>query len=445
MYRSFRQYIKQHHLVETASTVLLAVSGGVDSVVMAALFHRAQIPFAMAHVNFKLRGKESEEDARFVKQLARKFKVPFHYKEIPLKGKQASGASVQMLAREKRYAWFEGLLVDNGYAHVATAHHLDDQVETVLINMVRGTGLAGLRGMLPQQGARIHPLLFATREEIRSYAASQKLSYREDSSNASRKYTRNRMRLDVVPVLRQINPSLEKTMEANVARWADAEAIVNSALVMFRDEILEDKGTHLEIPRWCLSPQPGLQLLLSEVLKDYGFHEDVAASILQETGKTGKEFFSGTHRLTVGSSVIYIRKRSPKKKDDTPPSWKWNLSKATLRINRGIFTRKILNKPPAKWPKDPAIACLDADTCGQVLTVRYWKKGDTFRPLGLKGSKKLSDFFTDIKMDRAAREEVPLILSGNKVVWIAGCRVDERFKVKPGTKRVLQLSWKMDL
>ncbi|MCB0396353.1 MAG: tRNA lysidine(34) synthetase TilS [Flavobacteriales bacterium] len=439
MLNAFKKFIKSQNLLDDKRHCLIAVSGGVDSVVLTDLMHRAGIPFAMAHMNFKLRGRDSEEDMRFVKALAKKYKVPCHIKEHALKQKGNKGGSVQMAARDARYEWFRELAGKHHYDRIATAHHQDDQLETVLLNLTKGTGLAGLHGILPHHDHLIRPLLFASRKDIEKYARQRKLKFREDASNLDKKYQRNLIRHDVIPALRKINPSVEQTMASNIERFRQAEAIVKDTLRVFREEVLkQDREDHF-IERWCLTPRPGLALMMAEVLKPFGFGEDEATYLIgKEKLRTGHTLTSASHQLVVGHDRIVIRKKETDKKATSD----WSFEGKTCETPVGRLLMNRLKKPPANLKTQRHFIYVDEDQLNGHLHIRYWKKGDAFKPLGMKGKKKLSDFFTEQKVHRLDRDRIPLLFAGNKLIWVIGYRMADHVKVTGKTTGVIRFTWK---
>lgn len=443
----FLAFINEHRLAQAADRTLLAVSGGLDSVVMAALFQRTNQPFAIAHVNFSLRGAESDADAFFVKNIAGQYGVPYYETRFDTATVAAEqGVSIQMAARELRYGWFAELLREHGYPAVATAHHQNDVLETILLNLTRGTGLAGLHGILPRQGDIIRPLLFATRDELADYAQTHGLTWREDSSNADDKYARNRIRHHVVPVLTDLNPNLlRETLPRTVERLRSAEALVRAELDCSWRAVAEERNGSIWLPtdRLLALTEPAFRL--AEWLHPYGFVPDqITAMLASLTRPTGQAFTSATHRVThdrlpTGQTGLLLEPLpAPNDYEITLTDWPDAPvivpGVGTLRFER--FDKPADFRPPA----DPTVACFDADRLTFPLTIRPWRQGDRFRPLGLTGTKLVSDLLNEQKLSRTEREQTALLLSGDQIAWVIGRRIGHGFRIREKTKRVVHLN-----
>ncbi|SFF04908.1 tRNA lysidine(34) synthetase TilS [Spirosoma endophyticum] len=444
--RDFLGFINDRKLFKPTDCVLLAVSGGIDSIVMAELFHRLGQLFAIAHVNFGLRGPESETDALFVKNKAEAYGVPFHLTQFDTTEFAAErGISIQMAARDLRYAWFAQLVAEHHYVGVATAHHQNDVLETILFNLTRGTGLAGLHGIAASQNGIIRPLLFATRASIATYADERKLAYREDSSNANDKYARNRLRHHVVPVLVDLNPGLWQTLPRTVERLRAADVLVRLELDRSWQEIAEPIGGETFLPIEKLVALPELPFRLGEWLKPFGFTSDQAVQLVASlTQEIGQRFESPTHRiiherLSSGATGLLLEELS------AAPDYEIKLTdwpKVPLDVT-GQFTVTMdrFHKPENFRPDtNPKVACLDADRLVFPLTIRPWRQGDRFRPLGLNGHKLVSDLLNDLKLSRSEREQTCVLLSGEQIAWVISRRIDHRFRVTNETKSVVTLS-----
>lgn len=445
--RDFLGFINDKLLFGPTDRVLLAVSGGLDSVVMAALFHRTGLRFAIAHVNFGLRDDESDGDALFVQNIADHYGVPFHLTRFDTTAFAAGrGISIQMAARELRYNWFDQLIREHGYAGVATAHHQNDVLETMLLNLTRGTGLAGFHGIAARQGAVIRPLLFATRAQLAHYAETTGLVYREDRSNADDKYARNRIRHQVVPVLTDLNPGLWQTLPRTIDRLRAAETIVRAELDRRWQQLAEPTDTGVFLPVDVLRATPELAFSLAEWIKPFGFSDGQVSQILKVLNRqTGQVFQSATHRivhdrLSTGRTGLLL---DPLSAGPSPPeivlkAWP---SKPIQLTGRHVLTVGFINELTGfKAPADPAIACLDADKLDFPLTLRPWTLGDRFRPIGLNGHKLISDFLTDLKVPRPERERVTVLVSGTAIVWVIGYRIAHGYRVTADTKRVVRLA-----
>ena len=435
----FLGFINDNLLVRPTEQVLLAVSGGVDSVVMAELFHRSGQPFAIAHVNFGLRGAESDADAIFVKNKADDYGVPFHLIHFNTAAVASErGISIQMAARDLRYDWFAQLIRENSYACVATAHHKNDVLETLLLNITRGTGLAGLHGISAGQNNIVRPLLFATRDQIAAYATENSLLYREDSSNIDDKYARNRIRHHVVPVLNNLNPGLWQTLPHTVERLRAAEVLMRAELDRSWQSVAEPHGAGTWLPTAKLLALPELVFRLMEWLKPVGFTADQAKQIAESlTKEVGQIFLSATHRLTHERAGLLLKPLPTQTNYEiTLTDW----PNAPIDIaGQFALTIDLFDKPANfNLPTNPHIACLDADRLVFPLTIRLWKQGDRFRPLGLNGHKLVSDLLNDLKLSRSEREQTTVLLSGNQIAWVIGRRIAHNFRVNSETKRIVR-------
>ncbi|MBN4065817.1 tRNA lysidine(34) synthetase TilS [Candidatus Amoebophilus asiaticus] len=431
----FRSHIEKENLFQPKERILLAVSGGVDSVVMCDLFHQVNYDFSIAHCNFKLRGKESDADEKFVKKLARRCKVEFHVNSFKTEEfAKKEKISIQMAARILRYNWLTKIRLKDNYNYIATGHHQNDVIETVLLNLIRGTGIAGLHGILPKRDEIIRPLLFANKEDINEYAYVHHIFFREDSSNQSSKYLRNKLRHEVIPVLMEINPALEETMKASVERVREIEALFNRVVEDTINELLEVKkeGIYIHIDR--IKKLNPLQTLLFEVLNKFNFSRSVVAEIIETLDvQSGKLFYSATHRIIKDRQYLIINERSNKQQVT-----------GVIKSNQESFDNKeihlAIKKLPNKNYKIPlenTTASLDMNKLKFPLKIRKWEEGDWFYPFGMGCRKKLSDFFIDNKFPINRKENTWVLISDQSIVWIAGHRIDERFKVTANTKDVL--------
>ncbi len=377
-------------MVKPSERILIAVSGGLDSVVLLDLFNKYNMnDLAIVHCNFQLRGKDSDDDEKFVKQLAKFYGLPIFCKRFDTKSEQkTSKQSTQMAARNLRYAYFSELLKKENFDYVAVAHHADDQIETFFINLLRGSGVKGLRGMLPKREQIIRPLLRFTRQDLKNYALENNLQHREDASNSEDYYLRNNIRHHLIPCLETLDKSAKKSILQTIENLQDLE-------------------------------NQSLQNL--ETLQNCGFSATQIRNIKKSIdGQSGKLFVSKTHRAATHNGELIIEEGT-----------KCEMSKlsATL-INIKDF---ILNK-------DPNIAQLDFDKVQFPLTLRRWKPGDFFVPFGQYGKQKLSDFFVNQKLSRFEKERIWLLCSGEDIVWIVGYRIDNRYKVSARTKQVLLIN-----
>ena len=444
MLKEFKAFVESEKLFGAEDRILLAVSGGIDSVVMCELFHSAAYRFGIAHCNFNLRGKESDADEAFVQSLAKKYQVPFYHKKFLIK-KDASEKkiSIQMAARELRYHWFEELRIKEQFDLIATAHHLDDQIETFFINLLRNTGIAGLHGILSKQGNLIRPLLFTHRGDIAVFAQKHKLTFREDSSNAETKYLRNKIRHEIIPVFCELNPAFPKILTETIQRIRETEIIFRDTMVELRKKIIrnDSKGIHIRIADLKkLSP---IDIYAFELLSPFGFNEAVISDILHSADEgSGKIFYSQTHRLIKDREQFIINPIADLKGSRVKNAEiKIAVNKKEIRKPIHLsFTKTSCGKTFSIDPSDN-VANLDLNKINFPLIVRRWEKGDSFNPLGMNKKKKLSDYFIDRKLSIPEKENIWLLCSGQQILWIIGHRIDHRFRVTSRTKEVMQVRW----
>lgn len=438
MIERFVQNIKSLQLFSPNDTILVGVSGGIDSVVLIDLLYEAGYPFAVAHCNFQLRGAESTLDEKFVKQLATKYGKQFYGKSFETKKIASSkGISVEMAARDLRYSWFEEVRHHYHYDCIAVAHHLDDQAETFMLNLARGTGIAGLTGMKAVNGRVVRPLLFVTRQEINSYAAIRNLEYREDSTNSKTEFLRNKVRHLILPLMEELNPSFRLCLQSTISHLKDTYSIYYQAIEYARERVVRRKrggAIELSIPELkLLNP---LSTFLFEILRPYHFSGELVDEIVKSLdGQSGKQFLSPTHRAITDREVILIRKLPEAN------TQRYYLDKScdhldfpvALRIGSQTADGSLKLKTTAN------LALIDEDKLQFPLILRKWQKGDFFKPLGMKGMKKLSDFFVDEKFSLYDKENTWLLTNGEEIVWIVGIRLDDRYKVTVSTENVLVL------
>ena len=439
--QKFVEFNRLKHLASRKKTCLLTVSGGLDSTVMCELFYRAGFPFAVAHCNFNLRGKESDGDEQLVRVLAAKYKVDVFVKSFPTKQyAEEKSLSIQLAARELRYAWFEELRKQHQYALVATAHHLNDNIETIIYNLIKGTGIRGLRGIPVKQGHIIRPMLFAARHEIEAFQKEHQIAYREDSSNADDKYTRNKIRHLLIPFMKEINPALEKTFATKIDLFTQLEDLYEKEVSKPVKGLFLERKNDIYIPIAKLKKTKNADTVLFEYLKEHSFNtqqvEDILASL---DGLTGRQFVTAQARLIKDRRFLILSKIE--QHDFTTALIQQNDTEVLLGANQLKLT--VLKSDEVKISPDKNAAFLDLSKLEFPLIVRHWKQGDYFYPFGMKmKKKKLKKFFTDQKVNLTQKETVWVIESNQKIVWVAGHRTDERFKVLPGTKEVLRMQLK---
>lgn len=433
----FVRFIKAHHLLQPQEVTLIAVSGGVDSVVMADLFDQANLPFAIAHCNFGLRGTESDGDEAWVRELGQKYGVQVYVQQFAAQAyAQASQLSIQMAARALRYSWFEELGDTYYLRQIATAHHSNDMVETLFFNLTKGTGLAGLHGILPRQGRLVRPLLFATKENILAYAQARNLTWREDSSNAQGNYARNLIRNQVIPVLKSINPDLEGTAHMTIARLSQVEAFVAEQLASLQKAI-----THQQDGITCLAIQsmktkPWAPVILWEMLKPLGFNFLQITDLLESPSASGKMIESATHQIYIDRTNWLLRERQ---QPVALLTYRIEQETTSIHLPASRLQIRAVDTDAYHLVVDSQVAALDLAKLQFPIMVRAWEPGDFFYPLGMQQRKKLSDFLIDCKVSILAKERVMVLVAGTDIVWVIGYRIDDRFKVTEATEQIYEV------
>ena len=438
MLQSFEQYIHKHRLLTKQNNLLVAVSGGVDSMVLCDLLLKAGYMFSVAHCNFQLRGEEANGDEELVKEFCVLNNIPFFIKKFNTAEYAAEkNISIQMAARDLRYNWFSELMIEHKFDKLLTAHHLNDNIETFFINLIRGSGVNGLKGILPENKGIIRPLLFAKRNDIEAYATENKVKYRNDSSNASDKYLRNYLRLNIIPKFKELNPSFEDTMEAELSRLRDLQGLLNRTIEQEKKDCVKKENgfVKFDIERIKKSEIPSL--LLFELLKNYGFSSALVQNIENcLDAESGKIFRSDDFQITKDRKFLIL---SELKKDLAQES-KFLIEEMNAIIDKPLKL-KLHQKSNFEITNNKNKIGLDADKLVFPLSIELWKKADKFMPLGMNGFKKLSDFFTNEKMSLPEKERQWLLKSKGDIVWVIGRRIDERYKITEETKHVLEIEY----
>lgn len=430
-------FLEEHRIPKDAGFIL-AVSGGADSISMLHAFKYLNLKILVLHCNFSLRGKESDMDEQFVKRFCDSYGIAHSVKKFDTTGyAKEKGLSIEMAARELRYEWFREMKKKKKMDYIVVAHHADDVAETMLINLCRGTGIKGLTGIKPVNGDILRPLLACSRTDILKYIEDHQLGYRTDSTNNSLDYVRNKIRHQVIPVFKEINPSFLETNTENCETLKETEQIFMYGIHQLQEDILdcEEDEILINIPKTLASPAP--YTLLYETLKPFGFNKVQIRDILNaHSSIPGKQFIAGHHILVKGRTFWRLFDNSKRTQIALTIGEAGSFDIGGKRFELTVFPRPV----DFEIPKDPAIACLDADKIKFPLLIRNWQAGDYFCPIGMKKSKKkLSDFFTDQKFSAKQKQECLLLLSEEKIAWVVGHRPDDRFKITSFTKNVLQI------
>ena len=428
MKNKVQHFIDEKLLFTREDKLTLGISGGADSVCLMHILLALNYSFELAHCNFNLRAEESDADEVFVKELAKKYQLEIHIKQFDtLEYASKNKISTQMAARDLRYAWFDDLLNKTNSKYIAIAHHENDDVETFFINLVRGSGLKGLLGIKEKNNAIVRPLLSVSRLDIEQYLNEKGLLFREDSSNASLKYLRNKIRHELMPLLTEMNPSIQDTIKDEIKILEGVSQIYTTKTEEIRKELMQEENGIVKFKISDLLALNPLQNYLYELLSPYGFATiDAIAKALK--GQSGKQFFSSTHQLVVDREFIFI---SPVKIENKV----FLIAEKTVELLIPL-SLKFKITADKNIVLDSAIAKLDFEKLKFPLTLRKWQEGDKFMPLGMRKFKKLSDFFIDNKFSILDKQEQWLLCSGDDIVWVVGCRIDERYKLETDTKKV---------
>lgn len=427
--------ISQRNLFSEDDELLLAVSGGVDSVVLCELCHQAGYAFEIAHANFQLRGEESEADEQFVRSLGEKYNAYAHIKKFDTERCAAENKiSIQVAARELRYDWFRELL-KHGFKYLLTAHHQDDNIETAAMNFFRGTGITGLRGMLHKNNSIVRPLLDFTKEEIMDFAKANNLQWREDSSNASDKYSRNYFRRHIIPLVKNIYPETEQNIAANIERLKETEMLYHEAVEHHKKLLQEIRGKEIHIPILKLKKTTPLATLIYEMINPYNFSSRQVPEVIALMDAEQSSYIqSATHRIIKNRNWLIIAA------NETEESEIILIEKEDKRIPFANGVLHIERKEKTSIPANSMIACLDAKQIKFPLVLRKWKQGDYFYPLGMSKKKKIARFLIDQKASPTQKENTWVLESAKRICWVVGMRIDERFKITDNTKEVIRLS-----
>ncbi|MCX2742558.1 tRNA lysidine(34) synthetase TilS [Mangrovivirga sp. M17] len=435
---NFIKNISQALDLKNNAVCYVACSGGLDSTVLAYLSVNAGLNTILLHCNFQLRGEESENDEEFVRQLANDLGVKCEVKKFDtLRVSAETGENTQVTARNLRYSWFENILGEKDY--ILTAHHHNDNVETLIFNLIKGTGVKGLRGIPEKRGRIYRPLLNFSRDQIKNFAIKYGINWREDSSNYSDKYNRNYLRNNVIPSFKEINPSFIETMKSQMEYFRRLESFYDRGYKDFiKKELVEYKGFKaFEISR--VTYHPDHKLFLSDLFNRLGFTESQVNDIFSSiTSSSGKIFESPNAKIIKDRNHWLI---DFSMEDDIEVKMELNFP-GENEVHGKKIVSSIFSSEEYKINPDPNIAALDFDKLKKPLIIRSWREGDWFIPLGMKGKKKLSDFMIDAKIPLSLKSKMLVVESDGEIVWVVGFRIDNRYKLTSKTRKILQLSVK---
>lgn len=454
--QQFKQFIKEEKLFQQGDLLLLAVSGGVDSVVLCELCYKAGYNFVIAHCNFQLRGAESERDEAFVKDLGKKYGVEVLVKKFDTTAYASEHKqSIQVAARNLRYSWFLEICAEKTFGkddnpwhlviddtkpgvsvYVATAHHANDSAETMLMNFFKGTGIRGLQGIKPRHELLpylIRPLLFAKKQTLVEFALENNLSFAEDSSNSSDKYTRNYFRNQLIPSLKKVYPDVEDNLADNLKRFSEIEMLYQQAVQAHKSKLIEKRGEEIHIPVLKLLKTTPLASIVYEIIQEFNFSSQQTGAVINLlNAESGKYVTSGSHMILKNRNWLIITPI----KSNTAVNILIESNDEAVEFDKGTLALQTVAVSNFKLQTSNAIAQLDAAAIKFPLLLRKWKQGDYFYPLGMTKKKKLSRFFIDQKLSLADKENAWVLEMDKKIIWVVGMRIDNRFKILPNTKNV---------
>jgi tRNA(Ile)-lysidine synthase len=421
--------------------LLLAVSGGLDSVVLAECTARSGLNFGIAHANFQLRGPESDRDESFVRRLANQYNRPFFTKKFETTFyAETEKVSIQVAARDLRYAWFKTMTGNDPslFQYLLTAHHQDDQVETMVMHFFRGTGIQGLTGMPEKNGVLLRPFLFFPKSLLKEFAVTQNLSWVEDSTNASGDYTRNYFRNQLIPAVATIFPDVQQNLEKNLHRFSEGAALYRQAVALHKKKLLKPVGLEFHIPILLLKKAVPQRTILFEIIKDYHFTAAQTEEVIRLMDSSNGKYISGpSHRIIKNRRWLIIAPLATKEVSHIIVE----KNDRTIEYPQGhLRIKHIANQEQETISKEADTACLDAEKIRFPLILRKWEAGDYFYPLGMKKKKKLARFFIDQKISKTAKEKIWVLVMDSQIVWVVGKRIDNRFRIGPSTSKMMLIS-----
>ncbi|MCB0670081.1 MAG: tRNA lysidine(34) synthetase TilS [Saprospiraceae bacterium] len=443
MEQAVNTYITEHSLCTKKDRILLAVSGGIDSMVLMHLFYQLDYQIGVAHCNFKMRGDTSDQEVQLVERRAREYGFSFFTTEFEtIAFARAKKIGIQEAARHLRYTWFSQTMEEHDFNLLAVAHHQDDQIETVLLNIMRGTGLFGLQGMQPKRDHIIRPLLFASKKNIIAYAKQHLIEYSEDESNQKSLYRRNYIRNKLIPKVEKRVPAFKRRMTENIQIWQKSARLLNGLLNQELELRKKTEGNFIVLDTDKIE-ESLRDLVVFEWLRPYGFNYTQVTQMIEAIGNnhSGRLFFSKKNRLTTDRKRLILAPRSSEEKQHLII----NQDDKYINLEDGMLEFILMTKHPDSYPEDINIAHLDAQKINYPLEIRKWEEGDTFMPFGMMGkSQKLKKYFRNKKFNQFQKESQWLLISEEKICWIIGERIDERFKIDQDTKYILKIIWQVE-
>ena len=437
----FKNYIRKKNLFSENQKILLAVSGGGDSVAMSDMFFKSGFSFDICHVNFKLRGNDSDEDENFVKNLAAKYNVKFFVARFNTQEyAEKNKISIEMAARELRYNFFYNLMSQYNYNYTAVAHHKDDAIETFFLNLLRGSGINGLTGITSKNNKIIRPMLCFSREEIDNYLKINGLNFRTDKTNNENIYLRNKFRNSIIPIFQQLNPNFKNNISLTLDFLNDTRDIYQQYVSDAKKQcvIIKDNKIYVDIKK--LSNFYKSESVLYEIVKDFGFNRSQTFNILDTLQtQSGKVFYSSDYKILIDRDFFIISKNETKKSEEIFITLNDIDGKFFSHNDINFRFSIIKNSDDFKIEKNPKIGYFDLQKLDFPLVMRTWQSGDFFVPFGKNNKKKLSDFFINLKLNNDEKQQQKLLISNNKIIWVVGCRTDNRFRISPETKEILMI------
>ena len=422
--------------------LILGVSGGVDSMVLLHLCHLADFEIQVAHMNFQLRGEESDGDETFVQQFCQEKNISFISKRVDTAEVSAeAGTGIQETARELRYSWFHELADETEKpTFIVTAHHFDDTIETTIINMMRGTGIKGITGIPAKNGIVIRPMLNLTRQEIEEYADKMGIEHREDSSNASNKYLRNRIRHFVLPALEEADENFRQGFSKTLDQLSKVTGFLDLQLNKWKSQNVQMENGFLRIAKQAVCKDSSAEPLVWEFFSQYGFSSAQMDEILKLCdAQPGRSINCNSSTLTTDRDFFILTPNKPA----IGSGQQWEIADLQGKIEaNGVFVWEEKDVRDVFLSASNDTVVLDRQKLKFPLTLRPWQAGDAMNPLGMKGSKKVSDILTDLKVPLPLKARTLVLISGEEIVWLVGYRISDHFKVTPATRRVLQTAWR---